>query len=145
VECRSDPALKVLLPRLVHGVGGVVLEHYEENGDFVSFQLSGDGEDPRVEIFRVFAAAGIELREMSRQRVTLEDVFLHYTRAHAESSGIPKDGPLPADRSAFEVREVASPPATAGVPLVGGAGAPAPGTRPDATFTTHHSKPEALA
>ncbi|HEY3242185.1 MAG TPA: TerC/Alx family metal homeostasis membrane protein, partial [Phycisphaerae bacterium] len=118
VECRSDPALKVLLPRLVHGVGGVALEHYEENGEFVSFQLSGDGEDPRVEIFRVFAAAGIELREMSRQRVTLEDVFLHYTRAHAESSGIPKDGPLPADRSAFEVREVASPPATAGVPLV---------------------------
>jgi tellurite resistance protein TerC len=80
VECRIDPSLKVLIPHLVHGMTGVTLDEYEEDGQFARFRLAGDGPDPRLDVFRTFAGAGIELREMKRESVTLEDVFLHYTR-----------------------------------------------------------------
>jgi len=85
VECRVDPSLKVLLPRLVHGIAGVTLEQYEEDGQFARFRLAGEGQDPRLEIFRLFAGAGIEIREMTRERITLEDVFVYYTRTDPQA------------------------------------------------------------
>lgn len=81
VECRIDPALKVLIPQLIHGLLGITLEKYEEDGEFAHFRLASEGPDPRLELFRVFARAGIEIRELVRERVTLEDVFVRYTRA----------------------------------------------------------------
>lgn len=84
VECRSDPALKVLIPRLVHGIPNIALESYEENDSFVRFRLTGSGPDPRLELFRIFAGAGVEIRELTHEQVTLEDVFLHYTQTVPE-------------------------------------------------------------
>jgi len=80
VECRIDPSLKVLIPPLVHSVPGITLESYEEDGQFATFRLAGNGSDPRLEIFRSFTKMGIEIRNLTREQITLEDVFLHYTR-----------------------------------------------------------------
>jgi ABC-2 type transport system ATP-binding protein len=80
VECRSHPSLVVLLPRLVDRLGGMRLEACEETGGFTRLRLSGDGPDPRLEVCRLLAEAGIEVRELSSERLTLEDVFVHYTK-----------------------------------------------------------------
>ena len=80
VECRTHPALFGLLPQLVSRIPGVTLDKYEESGDVARFRLYGEGVDPRLEISRLFGQAGIELQELHRERVTLEDVFIRYTR-----------------------------------------------------------------
>ena len=84
VECRAHPALVALLPQLVNRLPDVTLDRYEESGEFARFRLSGDKCDPRLEISRLFAQAGIEIRELSRERVTLEDVFVKYTKTAPE-------------------------------------------------------------
>lgn len=87
VECRVDPQVKVLIPQMVRDLPGIVLEDYQEDGQFARFLLVGDGEDPRLRLFRTFAAAGIEIREMIRERITLEDVFMHYTATRPAPAG----------------------------------------------------------
>ena len=85
VECRSHPALFALIPQLINRLPGMTLDKYEETGEFAQFRISRDGADPRLEIGRLLGQAGIELRELHRERVTLEDVFLRYTGAASPS------------------------------------------------------------
>ena len=81
VECRAHSTLFALLPQLVNRMPGVTLDKYEESGEFARFRLLAEGADPRLEIFRLFAQSGIEIRELHHERVTLEDVFIRYTKA----------------------------------------------------------------
>ncbi len=97
VECRAHPTLFALVPQLVNRIPGVKLDKYEEVGEFAQFRLFGDRTDPRVEIGRLLAQAGIEIRELHRERVTLEDVFVRHIKSAASA-------PL----SKTEKREVAS-------------------------------------
>jgi ABC-2 type transport system ATP-binding protein len=85
VECMNHQSLPVLLPRLIDRLPGVTLEDYKEDGSMTEFQLRGEGADPRIELFRIFAEAGIPIRELSRERLSLENVFEHYTRTAPES------------------------------------------------------------
>lgn len=79
VECRNHPVLTALLPRLLDVLQGAELRDYEEAGEFVKFTLYMSGRDPRTDVHRFFAEAGVDIRELTQQRVTLEDVFVHYT------------------------------------------------------------------
>jgi len=81
VECRAHPALMALMPQLVNRLPGVKLDKYEEIGDFAQFRLFSEGADPRLEIGRVLAQSGIEIRELHRERVTLEDVFVRHIKS----------------------------------------------------------------
>ena len=83
IECRHHPTLFALLPQLVNRIPGLTLDKFEEDGDFARFRLVGEGPDPRLELFRICAQSGIELRELHHERVTLEDVFIRYTQASA--------------------------------------------------------------
>lgn len=76
VECRRHPSLPMILPKLVDRVPGLALEEFAEDGDFARFRLRCRGDDPRLEVSRMLRAAGIEVRELSREAVTLEDVFV---------------------------------------------------------------------
>ena len=78
VECVNHPTLMVLLPQLVNHLPGVTMEHYEESEGLARFRLRSEREDPRREIFKFLVGAGIEIQEMTRTRITLEDVFVHY-------------------------------------------------------------------
>ena len=80
VECRAHATLFALLPQLVNRMPGVTLDKYEEAGDFARFRLLAEGIDPRLEIFRLFTQSGLEIRELHEERVTLEDVFIRYTK-----------------------------------------------------------------
>ncbi|MCX7017067.1 MAG: ABC transporter ATP-binding protein, partial [Candidatus Sumerlaeota bacterium] len=97
VECRADASLLVLLPQMVQRLPGVTLEKYEESEGYARFRLRGEGPDPRVDVFRFLSEARIEIRELTRERVTLEDVFVHYTRAALPRSddGGPSAKPQP--------------------------------------------------
>ena len=89
VECRAHPSLFALLPTLIGRMPGVTLDKYEEGGEFARIRLCGENADPRLEIFHQFSRAGIEIRELHRERVTLEDVFLRYTKASSPSNAEP--------------------------------------------------------
>ncbi len=89
VECRAHASLFALLPTLVSRIPGVTLDKYEEGGEFARIQLRGENDDPRLEIFRQFTQAGIEIRELHRERVTLEDVFIRYTKTAPETANPP--------------------------------------------------------
>ena len=80
VECRIHPSLVVLLPQLINRIRGVTLEHYEEAEGVARFRLRADGVDPRQEIFRFLVGAGIDILEMARERITLEDVFVQHIK-----------------------------------------------------------------
>ena len=89
VECRADSTLLVLLPQMVQRLAGVTLEKYEESDGYARFRLRGEGPDPRIDIFRFLSEARIEIRELTRERVTLEDVFVHYTKTGLDTSQAP--------------------------------------------------------
>jgi len=92
VECRNHPSLTALLPRLLNMLSDAEMRDYREQGDFVRFVLHTTGHDPRLEVYRFFGDAGIDLRELSRHRATLEDVFVHYTtRGRQESVAAPEE------------------------------------------------------
>lgn len=93
VECRSQPTLLALLPALVARLPGVTLDRYEEGGEFARLFLHGDQADPRLEIARQFAQAGIEIRELHRERITLEDVFIRHTQASPPPARPPAPSP----------------------------------------------------
>lgn len=79
IECRNHPSLTALLPRLLDALPGAQMCDYVQNDPFVRFSLCTTGPDPRLDIHRFFVSAGIDVRELSHQRTTLEDVFVHYT------------------------------------------------------------------
>ena len=81
VECRAHPTLFALLPQLVNRMPGVKLDKYEEIGGFAQFRLFGENTDPRLELSRLLAQAGIEIRELHQERVTLEDVFIRHIKS----------------------------------------------------------------
>ena len=93
VECRTHPSLFALLPTLVSRMPGVTLDKYEEGGEFARIRLHGENADPRLEIFRQFAQAGIEIQELHRERVTLEDVFIRYTKTSPGEATPPAPAP----------------------------------------------------
>ena len=93
VECRTNPTLVVLLPQLVNRLSGVALDKYEEFGEFARFRLIGEGADPRLEICRLFNQAGIEIQELHKERVTLEDVFIRYTKTAPQAAAQPASTP----------------------------------------------------
>ena len=93
VECRTHPTLLALLPTLVSRIPGVTLDKYEEVGDFARIRLRGETADPRLDIFHQFTQAGIEIRELHRERVTLEDVFIRYTKTTPEPANPPVSAP----------------------------------------------------
>jgi len=95
VECKAHSALITLLPQLVNRLPGVTLDKYEEQGEFSFIRLSGTGDDPRVEIGRFLAQSGIEVRELHRERVTLEDVFIRHIK-----TGLPIVENTPAETKA---------------------------------------------
>lgn len=80
VECRIHPSLVVLLPQLINRIPDTTLEKYEENEGLARFRLRSVGADPRQEIFRFLVGAGIDILEMARERITLEDVFVHHIK-----------------------------------------------------------------
>ena len=116
VECRTHPALVALMPQLVNRIPGITLDKYEESGDFAHFRISGDGADPRLDVFRLFAQAGIEIRDLHHERITLEDVFIRYTKTAPQAAARPAAAepvqpapaelaePAPAEAPAEEVR-----------------------------------------
>lgn len=79
VECRNHPSLTALLPRLLETFHQTELLNYQGKGDFVRFVLLTDEDNPLVEVYRFFAEAKIDLRELKQQHITLEDVFVYYT------------------------------------------------------------------
>jgi len=79
VECRNHPSLTALLPRLLDALPGAEMRDYLPSGDFVRFVLCTNEHDPRLDVHRFFTSAGIEVRELTHEPVTLEDVFVHYT------------------------------------------------------------------
>lgn len=91
VECRCHPCLVTMLPHMVDRLNGFSLDGYEEDGEFARFRLCGRGADPRLDISRLLTEAGIELNELSRERLTLEDIFVHHTRGQS-----PGERPAPA-------------------------------------------------
>lgn len=93
VECRAHPALFALLPAFVSRLKGITLDQYEERDGLACFRLYGEGPDPRLELSREFAAAGIEISELHRDRVTLEDVFIRYTsKTDPGATAVQKEG-----------------------------------------------------
>ena len=89
VECRAHPTLLALLPRLVSRLPGVSLEKYDEAGDFAKFRLSSDKTDPRLEIAAILREAGIEIRELHQERVTLEDAFIRHIKTSPQKTASP--------------------------------------------------------
>lgn len=85
VECRNHPSLITLLPRMVDRLGGFSLQDYQENGEWARFRLHGTGPDPRRAIYQLLSESGIELNELSRERLTLEDIFVHHTRGRSRA------------------------------------------------------------
>lgn len=83
IQCKYHATLPTLLPRMVDRLPGLSLEKYEENSEYAHILLQGNGPDPRAELFRAFADAGIVIVEMYRRRITLEDVFVHFTKVGA--------------------------------------------------------------
>jgi ABC-2 type transport system ATP-binding protein len=86
VECRSHPSLALVLPKLVDRIPGAKLEDYSENGTFARFRLQCRGEDPRLEISKMLTEAGIEVRELAREALTLEDVFVECIKARRSAA-----------------------------------------------------------
>jgi len=87
VECRRASTLPIVLPRLVDRITGATLEDYTENGSFARFRLRCRGEDPRLEVSRMLAEAGIEVKELAREVVTLEDVFVDCIKSQRVRNG----------------------------------------------------------
>ncbi len=66
--------------------------HFEispTNGDFHRCQLTpGDGQDLRPEIFSIVKQRGWTMRELSRRRQSLEDIYMRVTRSENEEEVI---------------------------------------------------------
>jgi ABC-2 type transport system ATP-binding protein len=70
--------------RAVPGVRAVNVEPGEDN--YLSLTVEAEaGQDPRERIFQAAAARGWTLRELSRKRTTLEDIFVQITRDEDEA------------------------------------------------------------
>lgn len=93
LECRAHPSLPIVLPRILERQPGLVLAALEEdNGTARATLRAAADSDPREALLRQLSEAGIAVLELCRSRVTLEDVFVHYTRKQkvaGESSGEP--------------------------------------------------------
>lgn len=97
VECLAHPALPLVLPRLIDRLPEVTLEGYEESGGFARFRLRSPERDPRLDLSRLLHEAGIPIRELSGDRVTLEEVFVDCIRNNTrEPAAGPPAGPPPA-------------------------------------------------
>ena len=84
----SVPAREALL-----GLAGVASVDVEETPEETRARvLCLQGSDPREEIFRAAVAAGWVLRELSREAMTLEDVFVRLTR-HEQAPAAPSPAP----------------------------------------------------
>ncbi len=83
-QCRHHPMLPALLPRMVERWKGVVLDEYREENGNAYLSLKSDTWDPRTDLFKFFAEAGIELVELRQERITLEDIFIHYTKKNPD-------------------------------------------------------------
>jgi len=84
VEVRG-PLLEVEATlRAVAGVMGVAVTEGEDGWLAVTVQPSSEA-DPREEIYRTVAGKGWGLRELSRSRTTLEDVFVQITSEEDEA------------------------------------------------------------
>jgi ABC-2 type transport system ATP-binding protein len=68
------------------------VEHYEvapADGEYCRCALTPQpGVDLRVRIFETVLARGWKLRELTRSRHSLEDIFVHITRADREEEGL---------------------------------------------------------
>ena len=93
VECRAHATLSVLLPRWVDRLPEVALEDYAEHGGFARFRLRSPGLDPRLELARMLSEANIEIRELTADPLTLEEVFVNCIRS---APGEPRAQPAPA-------------------------------------------------
>ena len=89
VECRDHSSLPLVLPKLVDRIPGATLEDYSQNGMFARFHLRCPGEDPRLEISHLLAEAGIEVKELAREVLTLEDVFVECIKARRGAASGP--------------------------------------------------------
>ncbi len=84
----SVPAREAL-----RGLAGVVSVDVDETPEETRARIVClQGSDPREEIFRAAVAAGWVLRELSREAMTLEDVFVRLTRQE-EAPAAPSEAP----------------------------------------------------
>jgi ABC-2 type transport system ATP-binding protein len=102
VELRGDPAQIMDSLRRLPGVQDVKLAHV--NGWNRFSMTTGPAADVREAISRLAAERGWPLRELTRTRASLEDVFRQVTgAADAEAEGRPSSGP--AGRGSGEAEE----------------------------------------
>jgi ABC-2 type transport system ATP-binding protein len=84
VEVRGPGSEVQAKMRVVEGVDSIECRMGEDNIVRVTAQPK-PGADPREAIYRLIAANGWALRELSRSRTTLEDIFVQVTREEDEA------------------------------------------------------------
>lgn len=84
VEVSATPEAAVETLRKAPGVAEVQVDEHRDGYARLTIWPRGEA-DPRVEIYRAVAAARWDLRELTRARTTLEDVFVQVTREEDEA------------------------------------------------------------
>jgi ABC-2 type transport system ATP-binding protein len=79
VEIWGEPTTIAKVLTAVPGVASVTADRRDEWTRFTC--ICADGADPRVDIFRAVASNGWVLKELTQDRVNLEDVFMAVTSA----------------------------------------------------------------
>ena len=87
---------RVAAREALEALPGVASLEIEESSEETRVRiLCLQGSDPREDVFRAAVAAGWVLRELSREALTLEDVFVRLTR-HEEAGAAPGQTETPA-------------------------------------------------
>jgi ABC-2 type transport system ATP-binding protein len=76
----------------LQGVPGVVSAEVSESEEVTRARVQcASGEDPSEEIFRLAVAKGWVLRELAREALSLEDVFVRLTRQEPSVAAVPPE------------------------------------------------------
>lgn len=89
VELKTHPEQALSLARAVAGVTRAELRPAADQG-YVTVQLNSDGSDVREAVVQAAHAAGVPLREIRAEAMTLEEFFVSVTARQAQLAGTPE-------------------------------------------------------
>ena len=90
LEVRTDSAAAQMILESIDGIEDVQIVRGENGGTLLTI-TPVSGIDLRESLFFAFASAGAPILEMSRERATLEDVFLELTQGQPDEETIPEE------------------------------------------------------
>ncbi len=90
IACASHQTLPVVLPKMLDRIEHASLDSLREEGPVSTITISTDGSDPRRQLARMFADAGLDLIELHAEHVSLEDVFMAHIRAPRTDATAPE-------------------------------------------------------